>query len=269
MKTQKTILVPTDFSQKANIALDQAVYLAHKIEAKLIVYHVYHRPVAGEKGPSTLSELEKNIEASFKKLLKTRPELNALPHEFKKELGVSVDNIVKLVNSQAIDMLVMATKGAKGFDELWGTKTAKIIKMVETPVFVIPDKTSLKQFEKVSLACDYSHPTDPAEIAFLAQLAESLDITVDVVTLNRDEKTMTKKEVENREQLIAQMGNVKASFSYTQHPNVEEGIIAYCQSNNIDAIAVLSKSYSFIERLFHESLTDKMIFHSPIPLLVL
>lgn len=269
MKTQKTILVPTDFSERANNALDQAVHLASKMNAKLVIYHVYHRPLAEESHVFNLADLEKKIDKNFKKLLEALPKLKQVPHEFKKELGVSVDNIANKVNSNGIDMLVMATKGAKGFNEIWGTKTAKIIKMIETPVFVIPDNTGLKHLNKVALACDYSLKIDDDAIAFLTDLAQELELSIDVVTLNRKEKTMTNKEHENRNHLIKQMGNVKASFVFTQHPHIDEGIMEYSKANNIDAVVVVSKNYSFIESLFHESLTDKMVFNSPIPLMVI
>lgn len=261
--------MPTDFSKRADNALDQAVFLAQKINAKLIVYHVYHRPVAEHGQTYTLAEVERRIDVAFKKLLNVHSGLKEISYEFRKELGISLVNIAEVVNAGSIDLLVMATKGAKGLEVFWGTKTAKIIKMVEAPVLVIPDNTSLKKFEKISLACDYSLPTDSEEIIFFAELAEALKLNVDVITLNRDEKTMTKKQLENRELLIEQLQDVEASFSYTEHSSIEEGIIEYCQVNDIDAIAVLSKSYSFIERLFLESLTDRMVFRSPIPLLVL
>lgn len=269
MKAQKTILVPTDFSERANNALDQAVFLAGKINAKLIVYHVYHRPLAEESHKFNLTDLEKKIDKQFKQLFENHPGLKKIPHEFKKELGVSVDNIANKVNNNGIDMLVMATKGAKGINEIWGTKTAKIIKMIETPVFVVPDNTGLKDLNKVALACDYSLKTEAESIGFLTDLAESLEFSIDVVTLNREEKTMTKSENNNRNQLIEQLGNVKASFSYTQHQHIDKGIMEYSKTNNIDAVVVLSKNYSFIESLFHESLTDKMVFNSPIPLMVI
>lgn len=269
MKTQKAILVPTDFSDRANNALDQAVHLAGKINAKLIIYHAYHRPLAEKSHTFTLADLEKKIDKNFRTLVDLQPALKKIPHEFKKELGVSVDNIVNIANSGSIDFIIMATKGAKGFDELWGTKTAQIIKMIEAPVIVLPDHTNLKQLKKVCLACDYSVPTDGDSIAILAELAKALALTVDVVTLNRDEKTMTKKELDNRKKLMEQLESVKTSFTFTQHPNVEKGLIAYCKANNIDAVVVLSKSYYFIERLFRESLTDKLVFNSHIPLIVL
>lgn len=269
MKTQKKILVPTDFSERANNALKQAILLANKINGQLIIYHVFHRPMTDGNQTSTLLHLEKNIDAKFKELAKGNHGLDKIPHEFRKALGTSIDKIEEITKEESIDTIVMATKGAKGFDELWGTKTAKIIKRVEVPVFVIPDNTSLDQFKKISLACDYSVSTDFDEIAFLIELAEKLQLTIDVVTLNRDEKTMTRQELSYREMLIGQLEKVKSSFTFTQRPNIEKGIIEYSQTNNIDVIAILPKSYTFIERLFHESLTDKMVFHSPLPLLVL
>jgi nucleotide-binding universal stress UspA family protein len=216
-----------------------------------------------------LADLEKKIDKNFNKLPDAVPQLKMIPYEFKKELGVSVDKIAGLANSEAVDMLVMATKGAKGFNEIWGTKTAKIVKMTETPVVVIPDNTGLQHLKKVVLACDYSLKTDAGSIGFLTHLAQALDFSVDVVTLNREEKTMTKSEHANRDELIKQLGSVKASFTFTQHPHIDKGIMAYSKSNNVDAVVVLSKNYSFIESLFHESLTDKMLFNSHIPLMVI
>ncbi len=269
MKTPKTILVPTDFSERAHNALGQAVYLADKINAKLVIYHVYHRPAVEKRHTLALAELEKNIDDNFKDLLNSIPKLKNISHEFIRELGLSVEKIAGKLNQNEVDMLVMATKGAKGFNEIWGTKTAKIIKLVDKPVFVIPDNTGLKDLKKLALACDYSSKANEDAITFLTDLAQELKFAIDVVTLNREEKTMIRSEISNRNQLIEQMRSVKASFKFTQHPHIDKGIIEYAMTNNINAVVVLSKSYSFIESLFHESLTEKMVFNSPIPLIVI
>lgn len=266
---KKQFLVPVDFSERADNAVQQAIQLASKMNGEIIFFHAYHRPVSGEGFSHSLSETEKMIDDNFKNLLKRHAALKNIPHEFRKELGVSVDKIVELTEKESIDLLVMATKGAKGVDELWGTKTAKIVKMVEVPVLVIPDNTTLDHLKKLSLACDYSIPTHDKHISFLLDMADQFGLLIDVVTLNRDEKTMTKKEVENRQSLVKQLEKVEASFSHTEHSNIEQGIIAYGKANQIDMIAIMPKSYSYIERLFRESITDKMTFHSPIPLLIL
>lgn len=269
MEVQRTILVPTDFSERANNALDQAIYLAEKTNSKLVIYHFYNRPVDARDINRALAELEDKIEIKFQDLLRVLPRLKNVPYAFKKVIGTTVEKITGRVNSGGVDMLVMATKGAKGFNEIWGTKTAKIVKMVQKPVFVIPDHTDLKRLKKVVLACDYSLITNYEAITFLTELAEKLNFSIDVVTLNRDEKTMTKAEHKHRNQIVELMRNVKASFKFTQHPEVDKGIMAYSEENDVDAIVMLSKNYSFIESLFHESLTDKMVFRCPIPLIVI
>lgn len=269
METSKTILVPTDFTDRANNALDQAVYLAEKTNSSLVIYHFYHRPIADRDADRALAELEEKIEFKFQNLLRLIPNLKQVPYEFKKVIGTTVEKITGRVNTGGVDMLVMATKGAKGFNEIWGTKTAKIIKMIQKPVFVIPDNTSLKNLNKVALACDYSLNTNYEAIKFLTELAEQLNFAIDVVTLNREEKTMTKLEHKHRDQIMELMNGVKASFKFTQHPHIHKGIMAYAKEKDINAAVILSKNYSFIESLFHESLTEKMVFNSPIPLMVI
>ncbi len=266
---QKNILVPTDFSEISNNALIQAIYLADKIEAKLVIYHVYHRPVTDADSSSALLKIKTAIDEKFKELYKKIPELKDVAHDCIKELGISVDNIIEMTKKESIDLILMATGGAESIDEIWGTKTAKIIKGAEVPVFVIPDHSSLKEIQKVCLACDYSLHADYHDIDLLVKLAEHLNLTIDVVTLNRNERQMTHQELENREMLIKNLKDVESSFSFTHSSNIEEGIIDYSKANNIGLISILPKSYSFIERLFHESLTEKMVFHSRIPLLVL
>jgi nucleotide-binding universal stress UspA family protein len=269
VENNKTILVPTDFSKRAENALNQAIYLAKETNSRLDIYHFYHRPVVEKDGERALAELEEKIDLKFQDLLRVLPELKQVPYEFKKVIGTTVEKITGRVNTGGVNALVMATKGAKGFNEIWGTKTAKIIKMIEKPAFVIPDNTSLKNLKKVALACDYSLNTNYEAIKFLTYLAEKLDFSIDVVTLNREEKTMTNAEHKHRNQIIELMDNVKASFKFTQHPQIDKGIMDYAKDNNVDAVAILSKNYSFIESLFHESLTEKMVFNSPIPLMVI
>ncbi|WP_020531303.1 universal stress protein [Flexithrix dorotheae] len=267
MEKHKNILVPTDFSERAHNALDQAIYLGKKIKGKLIIYHVYHRPV--EDGGLKLSEKEKRIDKQFEELKKIHPGLSGIPYEFKKELGISLNKFVEVIKREAIDLIVMATKGAKSFDVLWGTKTAKVIKQATMPVFVIPDNTSLINLKNVCLACDFSTSTDYHQLELLIDLAKKLELTINVVTLNRNERVMTIRELEHREKVIRKLESVKTNFHFTYHHNLEDGLVNYCLHNGINLIAILPKSYFFIERLFHESLTEKMTFRSPIPLVVL
>ncbi len=270
MKDKKTLLFPTDFSPRASKALDQAIDFAQQFDYKLLIYHVYHRPIVTEGTSTTLlRQVEGKAEKNFQNLEKKHPNLKNVSYKCRKELGISIDSIVSTAKKEEAELIIMATKGAKGFGELWGTKTAKIIKSVSIPVLVIPDNSSISGIEKVGLACDYSMKTDYDQLSFLIKIAKKLKLDVDVITLNRDEKTMTPGELKNRELMKSQFKKKGTSFSFTFNNNIEEGIIKYCTQNDIGLIAILPKSYSYIRSIFHESLTEKMLFHSPLPLLVL
>ena len=269
----KTILFPTDFSERAERALEQAIEVAEKARARLILYHVYHRPViegqTAEEMASWLQQLEEGIDVRFHKLAHQYPKLKELDCDFRKELGISVESIAHIPKDEEIDLIIMATEGATGFGELWGTKTAQIIKSVKVPVLVIPDSSHLDEVKRVGLVCDYSEKTHYQTLDFLLKFIELFQLNVDVITLTRDEKTMPSQEKANRALVRKKLENVSATFHFTYHREVEIGIMEYVQSHTIGMIAILPKSYSFIERIFRESLTEKMVFHSQLPLLVL
>lgn len=271
---KKTILFPTDFSEMAEFALKEAVEFGKNLKAfKLIIYHVYHRPVvegsSAEIITSSLIGARKAIEKNFDILVSRHPELKTIDYEFRMELGLSVDNILNFTKNEKVDIIIMATEGARGFGELWGTKTASILQSVDIPVLVLTPNTSLLNIHKIGLACDYSENTDFKSLGVLGEIAENLNLKIEVITLNRSEKSLTAPEKLNREGMLHLLERVPSTFSFTNHENVEEGIVEYCVANDIGLIAILPKHYNFIEDLFHESLIEKMAFHSPIPLLVL
>lgn len=269
----RAILFPTDFSERSQQALDQAIVYAEKFSMKLIIYHAYHRPVTewdtSRQLKRTLDDLEKDIDARFQKLLEQHKKLRAVNYEFRKELGLFIENVIDAAQEKDVQLIIMATKGARGFGELWGTKTARIIKSVRVPVLVLPDHTNLEAIGKVGLVCDYSKETNYHTLDFLLELAETLKLDVDVVTLNRDKKTMTTQELAYQQLVRKKLEDVPTTFNFSFNSNVENGIVEYSMNNDIGLIVILPKSYPFIEGLFRESLTQKMAFHSPLPLLVL
>jgi nucleotide-binding universal stress UspA family protein len=269
----KKILFPTDFSDRANKALAQAIFYAKLFNAEIIIYHAYHRPIGQEGNPDQIAHAlhayEKGIDKQFQKLQHDNAVLEKVKHEFRKELGVSIENIPHVAKSEEVDLIIMATKGANGFDELWGTKTATIVKKVELPVLVIPDHATLNNIGKVGLVCDYSKNTAYQGLDFLVEIIKEQALDIDVITLNRSELPMKSEEQTYRMLVRKKFESIPTTFHFTFDSSVDEGIIDYSKANGIGMIAILQKSYGFIKQIFHESLSERMIFRSPIPLLVL
>lgn len=269
----KKLLFPTDFSENSIDALKEAIALNKYLKYEITIFHAYSRPYLEKKKDYDQSlQLEKQaktIDKKFAKLEEEIPDIRKFQYHFKKKLGFSVDMILAQISEDEPDLIVMSTKGAIGLGELWGTKTAKIIKSVDIPVIVVPVNTTLTGLNRIALACDYSEETDLGKIDFLIRLAELKGLEIDIVTLNRQEKTMTKEELSNRDRILDMMRHLKPRVSFSHHENVKKGLIDYCKANEAGLIGILPKSYNFIEGAFHDSLTMRMAFHSPIPLLVL
>ncbi|MGB3780246.1 MAG: universal stress protein [Tunicatimonas sp.] len=269
----KTILFPTDFSERSHRALDQAIACAEKFDMKLLIYHTYTRPVTEWNTARSLNEslqtLERRIDATFEKLPHQHKKLSSVPYAFRKGISLLVEGIISIAQEEEIGLVIMATAGAKGFGELWGTKTALIIKSAPVPVLVLPDHARLETAEKVGLVCDYSKETNYHTLDFLLEWVKTLQLEVDVLTLNRDQKTMTSQELAYQQLVRKKLEEVPTTFHFTFNSQIEEGIMEYSVARGIGLIAILPKSHGFIEGLFRESLTKKMTFHSPVPLLVL
>ncbi len=264
----QTILFPTDFSELANHALDEAIDFSLASGAHLVVYHVFHRP-SGEVLPGSLAGKESEVEREFKLLKQAHPALDKVNYSFEKKLGLFTPNILEALDEYKVDLIIMATKGARGFGELWGSKTADIVKKVHVPVIVIPGDTTLKEVDKIALAYDYKSQEAPEKLSSLAETAKLLNASVDVVSVNSNGTAEAGEKERIMSQIDHELENVSHQFSYTHHKNIEEGLLTYSKKQNIGLICVIPHSYNFITELFHDSLTQSMIFHSKIPLLVI
>lgn len=265
----KKLLFPTDFSQLSIWALQEALSLNTYLNYEIIVFHAFSRPLSKKSGEGSLIAKKRRISEKFEKLLEEVPTLRDHKHSFKMELGYSTDMILSEVADNNIKLIIMGTKGAVGVGELFGTKTHEIVEKLDIPIIIVPKNGSLAEIKRIGLACDFSKYTDFGKLDFLIQLSELLQAEVHIITMNRDEKSMTSKEKSNREQVLARMNRLQAKFTQTYHESIEHGLIKYCKKNEIGLLGILPKNYTFIEKLFHESLTRRMAFQSPVPLLIL
>lgn len=140
------ILVPTDFSQASELAVDAAAVLARRLGVKLTLVHV-HDPSALR--PATMgwtksvedgieTEVERAIESSFRKLVDERLE------------GVEVADTVVLHDSSAahaicsyaeklgVDLIVIGTHGRTGLKHLLiGSVAERVVRHATCPVLTL------------------------------------------------------------------------------------------------------------------------------------
>lgn len=146
--TVARILVPTDFSETADAALQYAKVLAGQLGASLHLLHVFSNPyqVAAYApdvyAPLPLSMREQAIEDA-RECLQTR--LNSGEEERFRGTraivtGLTSPQIVKYAGENAIDLIVMGTHGRRGIAHLLlGSVAEHVVRTAACPVLTVRD----------------------------------------------------------------------------------------------------------------------------------
>ncbi len=140
----KKILWPTDFSGSAQKALPYVNSLTAKYDAEIHVLYVIEDLTVhkwyGEFEDDRVSKILEWEEKTASKRLKQVCEdyLNGCPLYVKHvAVGDPPTEILKLIDAETIDMVVMATRGAAG-RFAFGSVAEKVVKHATVPVVTIP-----------------------------------------------------------------------------------------------------------------------------------
>jgi universal stress protein A len=140
-------LVPIDFSECANQALEYAINLAGKLDAHLTLLHVIQSvPLGGVDMGVTLpytylQDLEAEITQSMEACL-ARVMAAGLEGDSVVVHGVPFHEIVETAKTQKMDLVIMGTHGRSGLQHiLLGSVAEKVVRLAPCPVLVARQPT--------------------------------------------------------------------------------------------------------------------------------
>lgn len=153
----KTILVPTDFSEGAQVALDHAKTLATAFQAKIVVLHVI------ETLAYTMTETMERVDTAtmVKRMTQSpqlmdlyalvqravEPALDQLVQDLQKDgvsasralvQGAAYEQIIAQSRAVGADLIVMGTHGRRGVSHLFiGSVAERVVRMAPCPVLTV------------------------------------------------------------------------------------------------------------------------------------
>ncbi len=142
----KKILLCTDFSGNSLPARVLAVEFAEKFDAKLIILHVVNSSRLGypafEVGvpfdlQAVLRAIEDSVQRNFSEIeeecCKSLKEVQTVSR-----IGIPSNEIVKLADEEAVDLIVMGTHGWTGFKHLiLGSTAENVVRIAGCPVLTV------------------------------------------------------------------------------------------------------------------------------------
>lgn len=259
----RNILFPTDLSPESANSLNAVLPFINAGKNKLLLLF------AAQRQRKALNADKVAIEEAFDAFIARCPLLPEAKYERHWEFKLSKDLILQESDKVDCDLIIMPTKGAKGIDRLWGSKTEAVVRDAIVPVIVLPYGASLEKIKRIILAVDYSEDSCHHRLSPLLHLADHMKTEIEVLTINQQESQLSRQEKILRKQLKYRLQDLPHRFSHHFESEIGDGIINYAVKHEASLIAIMPRDYHFLESLFRESVSRKMIFESPLPLLIL
>ncbi len=268
----KRILVPTDFSANARRALDFAIDIAKQYASDIILLHTYKLKqragtfIAIEQkiGEDARQEMSKLVDSILEQSVK-----GSLPPKVSVEgtvlKAVAVEGICRYARRKDIDLIVMGTRGASGWQAVMGSTTSGVIHHTRLPVLAIPEKAELPGFKRVVLAVDGKPFKNEEVFAPLKMLANTYNWEIHAIHIKKEgspEKL--------GDQLEKELAGMKHTFQYiTVDKEVNAAIHDFADELEADLVCLVKRHRNFISRLFHQSVVEQEAYHSNLPILIL
>jgi nucleotide-binding universal stress UspA family protein len=290
--TLKKILLPVDFSETSDKAVDYALFLGEKYGAKITLLHVVVVMQYDIDEEEHLNAYETIIK---KKEEKRRKYLNS--HAAKGERrGIRIESvlirgmtpgetILNFINENKFDVVVIGTHGRTELMKWWlGSVAEKIVRYSPIPVITIhKDYQKKPAIRKILFPVDFS---EFSKMAFRAgmRLVRKFDAEPILMFAVEEQQhpfyylqssePILNANPELKRRLMKTLKDFTGSWKDTIHYYLTEGkphkeIEAYVEKNKVDLIVMASHGMSGWEHFLIGSTTERVVNVAPCPVMTI
>lgn len=272
----KKILVPVDFSEFSEYALEVAASLAKKHNAEILVFHM----LGISESVFVANEAVEIAEAKYYMTMAKERFSTFLDKDFLN--GIKLTEIIQnfkvfseineLAKEKDIDLIVMGSHGSKGLSEFFvGSNTEKVVRTSSVPVLVIKKKYAHFKLKEVVFACDFKIESLNAFI-HAVKLFSEYEAKINLVYVNRpNEYYITKADLDKRityfMSKIRDLNLKNVEVAYVTDYSIENGIVGYCQKIKADLVAIPTHGRKGWAHFFVGSLGENMANHLSMPVM--
>lgn len=285
-RSYRRIVVATDFSKSANLALGWATRFAQQVGGDLHVVHAWQIPVlVGPAGAylataEMAGSLETELSAELAKACEGRPVAGR--HLIR---STPEDAVRKVAKDVSADLIVTGTQGGSALAHVvFGSVAERILRTSELPVVLVPRQFEplLQRGELVRrvMAPVELGPESMTAIEEAASLAEGFKVPLDVVhatelppylTRHANLAAETERALEHELTQLLGRANVGAAKA-TPHlvlGRPSAALVERIQSSEADLVVMRTHGRGTVERFFLGSVTEQVIRKGGVPVLVL
>jgi nucleotide-binding universal stress UspA family protein len=269
----KKLLVPTDFSDKADRALEIACELARVTRCSLTILHVIELPYSTEIRKAKLrQELEKSAKVALKETVKrAKSMLSRLKIDIKEKMvvGNPVHDIVQEASAGGYDLICMGNTITSGLRRLvFDNTTSGVIDLANCPVLATTSKHPSIQFGSMLFGTDYREG-DLSILGKVCALASDLKSTLSIVHISKKKGFEERLRAAGFETLTRQKVAYKdIRFEQFYNSDIDNGIETAIKDINAGLIILSREHRGILDTLFGSDVIDDLVYKVEVPVLV-
>ena len=256
---KKTILVPIDFSEVTEYALEHALNLCKQIPSSdIILLHIVSGKSAIKGAESKLQVLKQKYVGEFDIRCKALVGKLVDIGQFAEDLGVS--------------LIYMGTHGLKGFQYLVGSKAIKVVSKANIPFIIIQDAVkNVDGIEEIVVPLDFSSE-EKVVLSAAASLARALKARIHIIGAHYSDELLRKKVDLNLSFAKRYLKEKEVDFIVVRasdQKDYQDEIMDYTRMVDADLIAIINHHEDGVANLLGNNSDQNIITNnSKIPVMM-
>ncbi|QNL48890.1 universal stress protein [Olivibacter sp. SDN3] len=273
----KTILLATDFSDAAFNAARYALSLSIQLNIeRVLIYHSFNKlPIITEipiSEPYNSDHLEEECKEELNKLKE------ALNNQTNNSVVIEVlaDHrsldlaINQLASSYQVEFVVIGTSVKNQIERIFiGSNAVDLIRSTEYPLLIVPQSATYDDFNSMVYACDLKEVAQTVPVRMIKSWADNLQVRLLVVNVDYNDVGHFDPDTITEQYKLHELFGDTAELHYIDRKDLITGIIDFAQEHRAGMIFLVVRSYDFLERLFHRSISERLLWHVKLPLMFL
>ncbi|WP_432712733.1 universal stress protein [Pedobacter sp.] len=273
----KTLIVLTDFSKSAVNAAHYAAALTQQVlVSRIILFNAYeYKPVATDIPMSYSIGMEALREESHRRLEQLKMELLPLVSQH-----TSIDTLAReetllyaiaaLDNEFHAELIVMGITGMSGFERVViGSNTITVAREISSPLLLVPNSVTYQRINKVVFATDLNQGARKTALE-LKSIINIMGAKLLILNVEKRGTAHFQTDLIAEQAMLHEVWDCEdPEYYFNNNEDIAAGIIDFIKTHDVQMLIAIPRKHGFIEGIFHRSITKKLTYHSPIPLLLL
>ncbi len=268
-------VVPTDFSETSRNAISYAIQMAADVQgAELVLLNSYDSSSIGSDGTPLHADPGVNKNISLIALENLKNELvgdSTVDIKVLASEGSLVSNLEQLTSEQQVDLVIMGMNGATRMEQiLIGSSTLKVIGQLSCPVLIIPPEASYSQIRTVVYASDMKNVKETTPIKPLRNILNIFRPKLYVANVDIEHYVeITEDYKREKADMNELLDGFEPDYAFIRLYDFTEAISQFATDRKADLIITVPRKHNFLDRVFSTSHTEKLAYHTHIPLLAI